>query len=106
MGYSSAISKDHPSPTAKEDPHLSSDNTPLRSYLIRYYVVLSQLSYRQDKRMDELNLFIDYHYKSIQSSEQGMSLLFTCPILTEESLSFLSTGSCKNAPAHYVISTR
>ena len=26
-------------------------------------VVLSWLSYRQDKRMDELNLFIDYHTK-------------------------------------------
>ena len=33
-----------------------------------------------------LNLFIDYHYKSIVSiSEKGMSLLFTCPQLTEES---------------------
>ena len=30
-------------------------------------VVLSRLLYRQDKRMDELNLFIDYHYKSIVS---------------------------------------
>ena len=35
--------------------------------LIWYCVVFSQLSYRQDKRMDELNLFIDYHYKSIVS---------------------------------------
>ena len=34
---------------------------------IWWFVVLSQLSYRQDKRMDELNLFLDYHYKSIVS---------------------------------------
>ena len=32
-----------------------------------------------------LNLFIDYHYKSIVSIiRASMSLLFTCPQLTEE----------------------
>ena len=29
--------------------------------------LLNELSYRQDKRMDELNLFIDYHTKYIVS---------------------------------------
>ena len=36
-------------------------------FSIWWFIVLSQLSYRQDKRMDELNIFIDYHYKSIVS---------------------------------------
>ena len=36
-------------------------------HLIRYYVVFSRLSDRQDEEMDYLNLFIDYHYKSIVS---------------------------------------
>ena len=35
--------------------------------LIRYYVVFSRLSDRQNEEMDYLNLFIDYHYKSIVS---------------------------------------
>ena len=37
------------------------------SILCCCFVVLSRLSYKQDKRMDELNIFIDYHYKSIVS---------------------------------------
>ena len=38
--------------------------------LIRYLLfvmLLNELSYRQDKRMGELNLFIDYHTKYIVS---------------------------------------
>ena len=45
-------------------------NPKLSDTMIRYYVcfiVLSQLLYKQDKRMDELNLFIDYHTKCIVS---------------------------------------
>ena len=30
-------------------------------------MLLNELSYRQDKRMDDLNLFIDYHTKCIVS---------------------------------------
>ena len=41
-----------------------------------WFVVLSRLSYRQDKRMDELNLFIDYHYKSI------VSIIWTRHVIT------------------------
>ena len=43
--------------------------------LIRYYIVLSRLSDRQDKEMDYLNLFIDYHYKSIVSIIWGRHIL-------------------------------
>ena len=39
----------------------------LRDSIFVCFVVLSRLSYKQDKRMDKLNLFIDYHYKSIVS---------------------------------------
>ena len=31
------------------------------------WLLLNELSYRQDKRMDELNLFIDYHTKCVVS---------------------------------------
>ena len=87
-------------------------NPKLSDTMIRYVVciivLLIELSYRQDKRMDELNLFIDYYPNTLfQSSEQGMSLLFTCPVLTDVSWAMLlSTGSCKNTRAHYVTSPR
>ena len=35
--------------------------------LIWYHIVFSRLLDRQDEEMDYLNLFIDYHYKSIVS---------------------------------------
>ena len=52
-------------------------------------------TYRQVEEMDNLNLFIDYHYKYIVSSHQskGTSLLFTCPQLTEESSSLLAAAA-------------
>ena len=55
---------------------------------------LSVLSERQDKRMDELNLFIEHYQNTLfQPSEQGASLLITCPTLTALSLAMYS-GSC------------
>ena len=42
-------------------------NPKLSDTMIWYYIVFSQLSDRQDEEMDYLNLFIDYHYKSIVS---------------------------------------
>ena len=70
--------------------------------LIRYAVIwlllLNRLSYRQDKRMDELNLFIDYHTKCI------VSIIWARHVLTLHlshdnwcKPSFPYTGSCKNA---------
>ena len=49
-------------------------NPKLSDTMIRYVTIvlllvtlLNELSYRQEKRMDELNLFIDYHTKYIVS---------------------------------------
>ena len=51
--------------------------------ILVFVTLLNELSYRQDKRMDELNLFIDYHTKYIVSIIWARpSLLFTCPMLT------------------------
>ena len=56
--------------------------------------------------MDELNLFIEHYQNTLsQSSEQGASLLITCPMLSALSLAMYS-GSCIHAPECYVISTR
>ena len=49
------------------NPKLS-DTMDCYDTIIRYLMIvtlLNELSYRQDKRMDELNLFIDYHTKYI-----------------------------------------
>ena len=52
-------------------------------WCLMFVTLLNELSYRQDKRMDELNLFIDYHAKYIVSIIWARpSLLFTCPTLT------------------------
>ena len=55
--------------------------------------------YRQDKRMDELNLFIDYHTKCIVTIIWARHVL--TPHLSHANWckpSFPYTGSCKNAP--------
>ena len=63
--------------------------------------------YRQDKRMDNLTIFIDYHYKSIVSIIRVKHIL-TLHLFPANYLKIkLLTGSCcKNAPACYVTSTR
>ena len=60
-------------------------------------------TYTQVKEMVILHLFIEHHYKALyQSSEKGMSLLFTCPQLTVEESSLLAAAA-RNVAAHYAI---
>ena len=57
--------------------------------------------------MDNLNIFIDYHYKSIVSIIRARHIL-TLHLFPANYIKLkLLTGSCcKNTPAHYVTSTR
>ena len=67
-------------------------------YAVMWWLLFNRLSYRQDKRMDELNLFIDYHTKCI------VSIIWARHVLTLHlshanwcKPNFPYTGSCKNA---------
>ena len=63
----------------------------------------SCMSHKQDKEMDNLNLFIDYHYKSIVSIIRVKHIL-TLHLSTANWRIKLTTGCCcKNAAAHYAI---
>ena len=76
--------------------------------ILMFVVVLfSELPDKQDKRMDETNLFIELIQNALfQPSEQGVSLLSTCPMLTAVSRATYSGGCLLVAAACYVISTR
>ena len=68
-------------------------------------VLCSELPDKQDKRMDEAKLFIELIQNALsQSSEQGASLLFTCPMLTAVSWAMYSGGCLLVVAACYVIS--
>ena len=59
--------------------------------------------YRQVEEMDNLNLFIDYHYKSIASIIRVKHIL-TPHLSTANWRIKLTTGCCcKNVAAHYAI---
>ena len=61
----------------------------------------------QDKRMDETKLFIELIQNALfQSSEQGTSLLSTCPMLTAVSAATCSGGCLLVEAACYVISAK
>ena len=70
-------------------------------------VLLSELPDKQDKRMDETKLFIELIQNALfQSSEQGASLLFTCPTLTAVSQATHSGSCLLVVAACYVTSPR
>ena len=70
-------------------------------------VLLSELPDKQDKRMDETKLFIELIQNALfQSSEQGTSLLSTCPTLTAVSRATYSGGFLLAVAACYVTSPR
>ena len=61
------------------------------------------MSHKQDKEMDNLNLFIDYHYKYIVSIIRVKHIL-TLHLSTANWRIKLTIGCCcKNAAAHYAI---
>ena len=62
-------------------------------------------TYRQVKEMDNLNLFIDYHYKYFVSIIRVKHIL-TLHLSTANWIIKLTTGCCccKNAASHYAIS--
>ena len=61
-------------------------------------------TYRQVKEMDNLNLFIDYHYKYIVSIIRERHIL-TLHLSTANCRRKLTTGSCcNNTDVRYVIS--
>ena len=69
-------------------------------------MLLIELLDRQEKRMDELDTIYWTHALS-QSSQQGASLLFTCPTPTAVSAAMYSDGYfLVVAAVCYVISTR
>ena len=70
-------------------------------------MLLIELPDTQDKRMDETKLFIELIQNALfQSSEQGASLLSTCPTLTAVSAAMYSGSYLLVVAAHYVISSR
>ena len=70
-------------------------------------LVHCELPDKQDKRMDETKLFIELIQNALfQSSEQGVSLLSTCPILTAVSQAMYSGGCLLVVAACYVTSPR
>ena len=70
-------------------------------------MLLSELPDKQDKRMDETKLFIELIQNALfQSSEQGASLLSTCPMLTAVSWAMYSGGFLLVVAACYVTSPR
>ena len=90
----------------------------LSCFLSRYYCIVnnrvivafinsslySYETYTQVKEMDNLNLFIDYHYKYIVSIIRVKHIL-TLHLSTANWRIKLTTGCCcKNAASHYAIS--
>ena len=70
-------------------------------------VLLNELSTDKTKEWMNYKLFIELIQNALsQSSEQGASLLFTCPTLTAVSQAMCSGGCLLLVAARYVISTR